>query len=154
MIVLTSRFGQVDVDEKSVIRLPRGLIGFDGVSEYCLLHHRPESAFRWLQSVTRPELAFVVIDPSEYFSDYDFELTTAESGYLGITKSEDALVLAMATIDRAKPEVTANLVGPIVINKNTLIGMQVVVDDERFSTKHLLVRGTVAVEPRVTARAA
>lgn len=154
MIVATSRFGQVEVDDSSIIRLPRGLIGFDDVSEFCLLDHKPESAFRWLQSVMRPELAFVVVDPSQFFSDYEFEMTAAESDYLGIAKPDDALVLTVISIDQASGQVTTNLVGPIVINSTTLTGMQIVVDDERYGTKHVLARGTDAVEQRSAARAA
>jgi flagellar assembly factor FliW len=154
MIVGTTRFGQVEVDDKSIIRLPRGLIGFDDASEYFLLDHGPESAFRWLQSVARPELAFVVVDPSEFFSDYEFELTETEADYLGIKKPGDAMVITLVTIDQGAGQVTTNLVGPIVINSNTLTGMQIVIDDERFGTKHILARGTNAVGTRSAARAA
>ena len=47
--------------------------------EYGLLDHAHVSPFRWLQSLGDPALAFVVVNPFDFFSDYDFEIGDANS---------------------------------------------------------------------------
>ena len=136
--VQAARFGEIEIGEESIIRIPRGILGFEDAKEFALIQHKPGSAIRWLQCLTDPELAFAVIDPSEYFEDYDFELSATEVEYLGITRPDQALVLTIISIGSQGKEVTANLVGPVVVNSKTLVGMQVVLDDPKYGTRHKL----------------
>jgi flagellar assembly factor FliW len=138
MIVETARFGFVNVDPKSVIAMPRGMFGFEDEAEFCLICHEPNSAFRWFQSTTRPELAFVVVDPSIFFEDYSFVLSSVESEFLDLESPDDAMVLTTVRLARDSEEPSANLAGPIVINSKSLLGLQVALDDERWGTSHPL----------------
>jgi flagellar assembly factor FliW len=139
ILVDTARFGQVEVDEQTIIRLPRGIIGFEDAHNFFLVQPANDAGFQWLQCMTRPELAFAVVDPSRFFSDYEPSLSSVEAEYLGITKTEDTAVFSLISIDAVTHEVTANLVGPIVLNVHSLVGMQVVLEDERYGTRHLVV---------------
>lgn len=137
MIVETARFGRIEVGDDSIIRMPRGMFGFEDETDYCLVQNKPDMVFKWLQSVTDPGLAFVVVDPSHFFDDYEFRLSSVEAESVGLTASEDAMVLT--TVSIAGPsEVTANLAGPVVINTKSLLGMQVALEDERYGTRHAL----------------
>ena len=62
MLVNTSRFGPVDVDETRVIDFPKGLLGFPAYRKYVLLQPAEDSYFYWMQSVEAADLAFVVIE--------------------------------------------------------------------------------------------
>jgi flagellar assembly factor FliW len=154
IVVETARFGQIEVEDRSVISLPRGLFGFEDATEFTLLQHRPGAAFRWLQCITRPDLAFVVVDPSDFFVDYGFDLSSVEAEYLTMDDPQDAIVLTMVSVGKDGGEVTANLVGPIVVNSKTLVGMQVVLDDERYSTKQPLTERSNTKAKEVLVRAA
>jgi len=58
---------------------------------------------------------------------------------LGITSFDDALVLNIVTIrgEENLDSATANLVGPIVMNRNSQVGKQVIVSNHmKYSTKH------------------
>jgi len=138
MRIDTTRFGVVEIDDSSIIRMPRGPLGFEDRTSYCLIQHRPDTSFRWLQSTEDPRLAFVVVDPSEFFSDYEIELTDADVERLSLESAEDAMVLVIATVAENGAEVTVNLLAPIVINSKNLVGMQVVLQDNRYSVKHPL----------------
>ncbi|MEM6553704.1 MAG: flagellar assembly protein FliW, partial [Planctomycetota bacterium] len=59
MIIKTSRFGEVEVDDNRVIRFERGVLGFPKYKDYVLIDGGEESYFWWLQSVEVPDLAFV-----------------------------------------------------------------------------------------------
>jgi flagellar assembly factor FliW len=138
MIIETARFGLIDVDGSTVINMPRGMFGFEDRTEYCLIQHQPGTTFRWLQSTSDPELAFVVVDPSHFFGSFDIKLTAIEAECLGLETSDDAMVLATVSLDAGTSEVTANLAGPIVINSKSLTGLQVALDDQRYGTRHRL----------------
>lgn len=146
MIVETARFGTVDVEANSIIKMPRGMFGFEEETEFCLVQHRPDTVFRWLQSTARPDLAFVVVDPSHFFEDYGFRLSSVEAEYLGLDDPESAMVLTTVSVSPGESEVTANLAGPIVINAKSLTGLQVALEDERYSTRQSLLRDDASGE--------
>jgi flagellar assembly factor FliW len=60
MLVQTTRFGAVDVDEERIIHFPAGLLGFSSYRRYALLQPDDQGIFFWLQSIEAPDLAFVV----------------------------------------------------------------------------------------------
>jgi flagellar assembly factor FliW len=138
MKVATTRFGVIETDDSSVINLVQGPLGFEPQTRYCLIQHRPDTKFRWLQSVDDASLAFVVVDPSEFFTNYEFEVTDSDAERIGLTNSEDALALSIVTIAQGGEEVTANLAAPILINAKTLKGVQIVLQDNSYSVKHPL----------------
>ena len=139
MKVDTTRFGVLEVDESSMLKMPKGLLGFENRTEFVLIQHRPDTAFRWLQSREDPDLAFVVVDPSDFYCDYAIEISDADAGALDLTSEKDALVMAIVTISNQGKEVTANLAAPIVMNSKELRGMQIILQDNRYGVKHPLV---------------
>ena len=146
MRVETTRFGTLEVDESSLVRMPRGPLGFEDQKEFCLIQHRPDMPFRWLQSTTDPALAFVVVDPADYFVGYEIEISDLDAELLQLTCAEDSLVLVIVTVGKEGETVTANLAAPVVVNSKTLVGMQIVLQDGRYLTQHLL----LAQEERVS----
>lgn len=139
MKVETTRFGVLEIEDSSVIRMPRGPLGFEEQKEYCLIQHRPDTSFRWLQSTEEPGLAFVVVDPTEFYADYEIEISDNDAQTLNLTNPEDAMVWAVVSFNKINNDTTANLVAPIVVNKNEMTGMQVILQDDRFSVKQRLV---------------
>lgn len=135
--VQTTRFGAVEVEEEIVVEIPEGLIGFAGFRRFVLLDHPESSPIKWLQSIDDGKLAFPVIDPWEFRPDYAPTLSDQDARVLGLTDDGPKLVLAVVTIPRDDPRaMSANLLGPIVINPITRLGKQVIVLDEAYMTKH------------------
>ena len=143
MKVSTTRFGVMEVDDSRAINLVRGLCGFELQNRYTLIQQRPGMKFRWLQSLDEPGLAFVVIEPSAFFPNYEFEISSADAEKIHLKNPEDALALAIVTIGRDGREVTANLAAPIVINSKEMIGAQVIVQDNYYSIRQRLVEQRV-----------
>lgn len=137
MLARTTRFGEIVVEPSSLLELPQGLLGFPEERCYCLLVSGPESPVQWLQSVARPELAFLVVNPHEFFPDYEVFLEDDAAAELGLEQPEEAAILALLSLQEDR-SVTANLVGPIVVNTRTRQGLQVVLDADRYSTRHAL----------------
>lgn len=153
MRVETTRFGSMDVDDSALITMPSGLIGFEMCTRFFLVRHRAGESFQWLQSVDEPGLAFVVVDPAAYFDGYEIEISDSDVEKLGLTDAEDAVVLTIVTIRDGGAGITANLAAPIVINSKNNIGAQVVLQDERYTTRHALIVRRAA-QQTATAKAA
>ena len=138
MRIETTRFGVVEIDDNALLTMPNGLMGFENMTEYCLIQHQPTAKFKWLQSTQEPSLAFVVVDPSEYFSDYEIEIADSDVNKLQLSCALDAAVLVILTIRGGGQRVSANLAAPIVVNSKNLTALQVVLQDERHETRHAL----------------
>jgi flagellar assembly factor FliW len=144
ILVNTTRFGEIVVDEEQLVHLSEGLLGFEGLHDFCLLAHAPGSAFHWLQSLTDPAIAFVVVNPFDFFPDYDFTLDDEVVRALHLQDVMDVAVLTLVTIRGS--EVTANLVGPVVINVRERCARQLVLSDSRYSTRHSLLAARACAE--------
>jgi flagellar assembly factor FliW len=138
MRIATCRFGELEIKPESVFSIAEGLFGFAHARRYCLLEHTPESPFRWLQSVDQPEVAFVVIDPLEFFPDYLVEIADPEAEALGLHSPDDAAILNIVTIAENYRDTTVNLLAPVVVNTRTRKAKQLILANEAYDTKHRL----------------
>lgn len=82
--------------------------------------------FRRLRSVGEPEIGFTVVEPGILFPDYSVEIDDEHQAGLGVTDADDVMVLVLITVPRPPLPPTANLLGPIVINRRTGAAAQVV----------------------------
>jgi flagellar assembly factor FliW len=126
------------VGSDAVVHLPCGLLGFEQVKRYVLTSIPGEEPFMWFRDQNDPTLAFLVIPPFEVLSDYQPDLPAEDVRYLGLESPEDALLLNIVTL-RGRGRSTVNLKGPIVINRFSLIGKQVVLANAAdYSVQHPL----------------
>lgn len=136
--IKTTRFGEIEVDESQAIHFPEGIPGFFEYKDYVIMEHKPGSPFIWLQSMTSPDLAFVMTNPFLIKKDYLQNLTDEEEAAL--TKrgeDKDGIIFAIVTIPRGNAkETTVNLLGPIVIDARTRIARQVILADSGYSNRH------------------
>lgn len=140
-IIPTTRFGETEVDEALFLQFEEPILGFEGVREYVILDHAENSPFKWLQAATEPSLAFVITNPKLFGIDYEFFLPENIVERLGITTVEEVLVLTIVNIPADNPlEMTANLLGPIIINENKRKAMQIVLNDTQYSTRARLIQ--------------
>ena len=152
--IQTSRFGEIEVSSGSVLHMSNGMLGFEQCKRYVLLEDQPGTPLKWLQSLDDPDLAFIVVNPLEFVPDYGIELCDDDADSLGIASPDEAVVLTTVTVDEDSREVTTNLLGPIVINSSSLDAKQVVLQDERYGTRHLIGDNTDADAVLETSRAA
>jgi flagellar assembly factor FliW len=133
----TTRFGAIKVDPELVITLPEGLIGFEDCTRFVLLHLEEASPLRWFQSLDDGAVAFPIIDPWFFLPDYTPAISDYDAACLGLTEESPKLMFVILTIPRDNPgAMTANLLGPVLINPVTRRGKQVIVQDEGYTTRH------------------
>jgi flagellar assembly factor FliW len=140
MKVETSRFGTLDISEKEIVRFPEGLYGFEKETEFTLLPFNPnvESPMEWMQSLTSTHLAFVVTDPHLYVPDYKLKLSEEDRKRVELEEDDLYLTRAIVTIPENYSEMTANLIAPLVINKDKGVAKQFVLTNMDYDTRHYL----------------
>lgn len=130
--------GETQVDENQLLEFDGHIFGFEHYNEFYLLDWDKEGMFKILQSAEDENLSFVVISPEIFFPWYKLEVHDEDLNDLSITKEEDGLVFLIVTIPKEMKNMTANLQGPIVINKENKKGKQCVALNEKYTTRHRL----------------
>jgi flagellar assembly factor FliW len=133
--VATKAYGLIEVDERQRIRFPLGLLGFEPITEYILLDAERQP-FYWLQALEVEQVAFILINPFLFRPDYELDINDEELLDIGLSGPEKALIFSVVTIPPDANPMTANLQGPLIINRETRCGKQVVLSDSRWKTKH------------------
>lgn len=125
------------------VTFPQGIFGFADLATCELIYNPQELPFMWLQEQKKDGLAFIVLEPIGFIPDYTVEIPDADVAFLGIEAPEDVLILNIVTIDKDVPQkITANLVGPLIVNRRTRQGKQVIISNyERYSAKYELPTG-------------
>ena len=120
------------------LRLPAGILGFEQFTEYMLLANPAEAPFAWLRVTENVPLAFVVVNPFLVMPDYSPDIPDSDVEFLGLKEANDALLFNIVTI-WGPNNATVNLKGPIVINRHTHVGKQVILANASdYSVQHPL----------------
>ncbi|TVQ80371.1 MAG: flagellar assembly protein FliW [Phycisphaeraceae bacterium] len=138
MEVQTSRFGTVQIEDDRVLVFPKGLLGFQQSTRYCLLRPNDDACFYWLQSLDDPDLAFVITDPHVFVPDYQVPVRSEQMEDLRLERLEDAQVFVI--VNKVGEALTGNLQGPLVVNTIAKVGEQFVLAEKRWTTRHELMR--------------
>jgi flagellar assembly factor FliW len=130
IIEYETRLGTQKVAVDRIIRFPKGLIGYESARDFALLQIREKVPFLILQSLEDPGLGLMVADPYSFIDDLSIKLNDAEQHMLNIERPDQVSVLVTVSIPAGKPEETAlNLTGPIIINHEARIGLQIAQSD-------------------------
>ena len=118
--VESSRFGTLEIEAGAIIEFPAGLIGLGG-RRWAVVTNDPESAFQWLHSLDDASLALPVTNPWAFFSDYEVELSDADSERF---TADDVAVWVTVRAGAELTDFSANLRAPIVVSQGQ--GYQVI----------------------------
>lgn len=140
MKIITSRFGSIEIEENQIIRMPTGMIGFPDFQNYVLLEHKKESPFWWWQCLDSPSLAFVLTDPLFFKPDYEVQIGPEDEDLLQVKEATGKLrTLVVVNISKDNPPVvTANLLGPLVINVSKRLARQIIQFQSSYSHRFTL----------------
>ena len=140
MLVESTRFGSFEVDADRSLRFDDALLGFPESTTYVVVEVE-DTPYVWLQSADEPEVAFLATSPFLFFPTYDIELGAPEQDSLEVTDVSQVEVLSLLTVHRIADEpvsITANLLGPILVNTETRRARQIVLDSSDYSTREPL----------------
>ena len=138
MEIHTKYHGVIEAEQKDILHFQNGIPGFLEVKSFVLLKLDQESPFYILQSTETAELAFVVVNPFQFFTTYEFDLSDSDKAHLKLTTERDVVVYTILNVKDPFEESTANLQAPIVLNSKSNEAKQIILNDLRYKTNHRL----------------
>lgn len=121
-----------DTEGGVLVVLVQPMIGFERSHRYVI---RPlgsdYGAYALMTSLEEPALSFVVVPPGALFNDYRFEIPEGEVELLGLVDATDVETWVLVT-RKGIPVPTANLLGPLVVNRRTRAAAQIVLQDSDY----------------------
>lgn len=140
MRIQTKWFGEIEIDKDKVITFDRGIIGFDEFKQFTIVYDAQkdaQSSTIWLQSLDEVSLALPVIKPELIFEKYDPIVEDELINSLGENiKDAELLVLVTLTVTQDIKEMTCNLKAPIIINVDTMRGVQLIADNDDYMVRY------------------
>jgi len=131
-----------DTIGENAFSLPQGIIGFGDYRRAELLYSSTHLPFLWLK-LQGPQgtVNFVVLEPGGIVPGYELEIFDHDAAMLDLTDASEAMILNIVTLRHQSPlDATVNLIGPILVNRRTRIGRQLVIANHSlYSARHLLV---------------
>jgi len=134
----TGKFGEITIEDNKIIHMPAGLPGFPGKHRFTLIERPETKPFCWYQSMDDPNLALILISPNIIKPDYSINMKSVLSltGWNSNGK-DDFVVFVVVNASSGKfNTITANLIGPIVINPKKREAYQLLLHDSPYSHQH------------------
>lgn len=143
MKIKTTRFGIISIEKDKIIDMPCGMAGFPSHRQFVLFQHKDNSPFLWYQSIEDPVLAFVITNPCLFMPDYKINMESVLDDLSWKKDCDDDCLefYVVVNIPRGAPEkMTANLIGPILINNRNRQAVQMIISGTPYSHKFPLIR--------------
>jgi flagellar assembly factor FliW len=122
--------------QSDAIVFPEGLVGCQTWKRFVLLTDDDEQLpVAYLQSVDDPEVRLLVTDPRLIDQAYVAPLSDADLAAIHADATDKTTLYCTLTINK-DGLITANLLGPLVINARTRTGKQLVLSDSSYTTRH------------------
>ena len=148
MKIETSQFGTIKIEEEKIITMPAGMPGFQGKKRFILLERKEMIPFYWYHSVDDPYLAFTIINPYLFKPDYsvDIKSTLREMSWEGDGKENLKLYVVVNAPKGSPDNITANLVGPLLINILKYKAVQMVLDNSLYSCRYPILQTSKIID--------
>ena len=136
--VLETTQGTYTVNDDSSVVFPQGIYAFEELRSFYILKMDDDNVFQLLQSEEKKDIAFIIINPYFFKKDYILNVREEDLHEIGIQNKEEAekvlSVFAIVTVN--DNSMTANLLGPVIINTEKKLGKQALALNEEYHTKH------------------
>ena len=129
MKLTTTRFGEIEIQEDSILSFPFGIPGFPSLKRFVVIDYK--DPIKWLHSVEDPDVAFIVTVPFVLFPEYSFTIKDDVEEFLGIKESSDVVIFAILSV--SDNNLMANLKAPLVVNISNKKAVQILLEDDRYS---------------------
>lgn len=127
------------MEHNDVYTFANGMPGFEDYTKFRLIRDT-ESYLAQLISVDNDQIGFILIEPMKFFTDYLITLDNEVRTALGLdkTKNNQPEVWAVLTNNSDLRKVTVNLRAPVLLNRENRVGIQWIMPDEKYLTRHRL----------------
>lgn len=129
------RFGNCAYAESEVVRFPWGLPGFEALRRFLVISVNEQPGCIWLQSLDDTGVAIPLADPWSLFDDYEAPLPLYAKQSLAIERADSFCTMCVLVARPGSGETTINLLAPIIINLDTRVGRQIMLENQRYSVR-------------------
>ncbi|HWQ30247.1 MAG TPA: flagellar assembly protein FliW [Negativicutes bacterium] len=140
MVIKSKFFGEIEMDDNSLITFEDGIPGFPDLHKYVIIPDDENECLSYLQSLEQRNVCFIIMPSVFIDNSYDIEISEVTVNKLELEVPEDALIYTILNIPEHFKDTTANLKAPIIINSKNNRGIQEILDDERYSIRHRIVK--------------
>lgn len=128
--IMTSQFGEIEYSDDLVYHFQSGPAGFEELHDFIIINDEESAPLHWLLSVEDPNVGFAVVEASLVAPEIYSEVAPEER--------ENAVLFVIVILRQPPEQVTVNLKAPILVRKDKRIASQVILNSERYSTRHIL----------------
>lgn len=132
MIINTTRFGELQINENDVLAFNDGILGFENLKKFIVVDPGDSTLILWLQAVDQGDVAFPIIEPQIFKPDYVAKLLPIDMDAIDLESINEAKIYTILTIPQDLTKMSANLKAPIVINNKKNTAKQVVLQDSKL----------------------
>lgn len=138
--IATANFGTLQVSYDQFVYCPDGLVGLEDWKRYALIAPYGEhSLFRCLQSMDRPDLAFLLVDPGVFAPQAHYTIPANVREKIQLPADAEAHWWAITVIPKDEPDqIWINLQAPLVLNGRDKLACQPVFDERQFPLRYIL----------------
>lgn len=122
----TRDFGEIDVAPENMVEFRQPLYGYEGFHKFTLLYDEAVGEqISWLQSLEDPGLCFIVMDPHAAVPNYAPRLPADIDRLVG---AGELHCFVTAAVHDDPAQTTLNLKSPIILNVETRLAAQIILE--------------------------
>lgn len=134
MEIHTKYFGKLPFSEEEAILFPNGLFGFENNQKYVIIRFENDNdSILCLQNLEDESLAFVIMNPFSFISDYSPILSDSDLADIEASSKSSLLFYNICVIRENILESTVNLKCPLAVNAQSKKAKQIILDDTNYS---------------------
>ena len=137
MKTMTKYFGEIEYAQEDILTFPKGLYGFEGEHSFLLLPFSGNGTLFCLQSLSTPQLGFIMMDPFSLEPAYAPVLQPEELEFLKVERSQDLSYYVMCVVKDPVACSTVNLRCPVAVQDDGT-AIQVILEDAAYHMRHQL----------------
>lgn len=126
----TRQFGELEFDDSIVYHFPNGLLGFEELHKFIVINDKETEPLRWLLSIEDPDIGFPILEIAQIAPEVNKEISADTLNSLA--------TFVVVTLNRSPEPMTVNLRAPVVLNNAAKTGKQVVLNSDKYSTRHVI----------------
>ncbi|WP_461613065.1 flagellar assembly protein FliW [Clostridium sp. Marseille-QA1073] len=126
--------GVINYSEEDIIFFKNGLLGFEDLKKFIVFPLKDNDNFSIIHSIEE-DLGIILISPFMVKKNYEFKLEENILEELKIKEANEVMVYTTVTLNSNIEKITTNLKAPIVINRFSKLGKQIIIDNESYKIK-------------------
>jgi len=146
MQVHTTRFGNIEADEASIITFTQPIPGFQEFRRFILLPGPEEGGLKWLQSTESAELAFILMDPTVVVPEYTVDVRSHDLAELSAKTLDDLDMYTFVVVPEDRTQIRTNLRAPVLLNPTKRLAKQIILDKSDYPIQYFLAKTSQTTE--------